>query len=222
MLDHHLQKAIVYQLAFTPQARFSELQPEGVENKLFDYHLKKVMAAGYVAKNDEGLYELTPVGQRLGLEALRSDQTLLDKAYSLLLLVVRRKSDGAWLLYTRQRHPLLGYTGFPQATPRLDSNVMSSAQASFRTKTGLDTTFEVRGNGYLRMFKNSELESFTHFTLLGCEDAKGVLAPNDEHGEYEWVTEPDFSASGMLPSMKLLAGLYEKSGVFFVDETYQL
>jgi hypothetical protein len=46
MLDHHIQKSIVYDLAFAESLRFSDLKPPELENKAFTYHLKKVMKAG--------------------------------------------------------------------------------------------------------------------------------------------------------------------------------
>ena len=46
MLDHHIQRQIVYQLAFVDSLRFGELKPDDLDNKLFTYHLKKVVSAG--------------------------------------------------------------------------------------------------------------------------------------------------------------------------------
>ena len=98
MLDHHIQRTIVYTIAFAEGMRFGGLKPDELDNKRFNYHLKKVIAAGYVAKNDEGLYTLTSEGKRVGKGALKKQSRLIDRAYSILLLCVRRESDGAWLL----------------------------------------------------------------------------------------------------------------------------
>src|SRR6187549_3745870 len=105
MLDHHIQRSIVYNLAFADSLRFGELKPYDIDNKLFTYHLKKVVSAGYAVKLESGEYALTPEGRRVGKGALKKQSHLIDRAYSVLLLSIQRE-DGAWLLYRRQTHPL--------------------------------------------------------------------------------------------------------------------
>jgi hypothetical protein len=221
MLDHHIQRSIVYTLAFAPSMRFSELQPDDVDSKLFTYHLKKVIHAGYITKYDDGSYALTPEGRRIGKTVLKKDR-LMDQAYSILLLAVRRSSDHAWLLYTRSTHPLIGLTGFMQALPNADEAVAETAHLVCLDKTGLHGDFQVVGGGYLRVFDADELESFTHFTLLVCDDAKGDLKEHDDFGTYSWVKNPDFSAPSMLPTAKILSDLTLSRNTPFVEKTYTL
>lgn len=221
MLDHHIQRAIVYHLAFLERARFSDLKPDDIENKLFTYHLKKVMAAGLVEKDVDGLYRLTPEGRRLGTHAYENDQTQLYKAVSVLFLLVRRKSDSAWLLYRRKNHPLRDRVGFMHAEPNTSELVTVTAQNALHEKTGLEGVFSVAGSGYFRVFEDGELESFTHFTLLVCEDATGELRASDDQATYWWEATPDFSDKTMLPNMPLLIAAYERGGMFFIDETLQ-
>lgn len=221
MLDHHIQKSIVYTLAFAQSMRFSELQPDDIDSKLFTYHLKKVVAAGYVTKYDDGTYALTPEGRRIGKTVLKKDR-LMDQAYSILLLAVRRRSDDAWLLYTRNTHPLIGLTGFMQALPRAEESVTATAHTICFEKTGLTGDFKVVSSGYLRVFEADELESFTHFTLLSCDNVEGGLKEHDDYGTYEWVQSPDFSAKTMLPTAKILSDLALSRATPFVEKTYIL
>ncbi len=222
MLDHHIQRTIVYQLALANAQRFNELKPDLVENKLFTYHLKKVIARGYVRKNDEALYELTSEGRRLGVSVLKTQQDISDRAHSILFLVIRRASDGAFLLYKRLNHPLKDQIGFMHSVPVPDATVSESAAELVRRRTGLECEFTFLGSGYFRMFKESALESFTHFSLLVCEDAKGELMDSYKHAEYFWQSKPDFSGQSMLPNMQLLGELYEAGEPFFAEETFQL
>ncbi len=219
MLDHHLQRSIVYALAFADSLRFSELKPDMVENKLFDYHLKKVIVAGFVAKTKDGHYALTPEGRRIGVQVFAKQQTWIDHAYSVLLLLVKRK-DGAWLLATRKGHPLIDRVGFMHAAPNADEDCLQTAQKTCKEKTGLDADFAVKGGGYFRIYDKDNLESFTHFTLLACEDAQGELVQNDQQARYEWQDKPDFSDPRMLPNMATLAELYARDELFFIEETF--
>lgn len=221
MLDHHTQRSIVYTLAFASSMRFSELQPSDIDSKLFTYHLKKVIQAGYVTKHDDGSYALTPEGRRIGKTVLKKDR-FMDQAYSILLLVIRRKTDGAWLLYTRNTHPLIGLTGFMQALPLADESIVTTARTTCLEKSGLAGHFQVISSGYLRVFEADELESFTHFTLLSCDDVEGELKEHDDYGTYTWVQDPNFSAATMLPTAKILSELALSRDTPFVEQTYIL
>lgn len=221
MLDHHIQRAIVYRLAFLEHARFSDLKPGDIENKLFTYHLKKVVSAGLVEKDADGLYRLTAEGRRLGTHAYENDLAQLQKPVSVLFLLVRRSSDKAWLLYRRKSHPLRDRVGFMHAEPDADELITVTAQKTLRDKTGLDGDFTVAGSGFFRVYDDKALESFTHFTLLCCEHATGDLEPNDAQATYWWEENPDFTDEMMLPNMPLLVAAYERGDMFFIDERLQ-
>ena len=84
MLDHHIQRSIVYRLALARRLKFSELKPDILDNKLFTYHLKKVISAGFAIKTADGYYKLTPEGRRLDAHVLDNTEALVDRAYSVL------------------------------------------------------------------------------------------------------------------------------------------
>jgi hypothetical protein len=221
MLQHYIQREIVRSLTFSEGARFSELKPEGVENKLFDYHLKITIRDGYVQKDAEGAYSLTVEGRRLGSRNFNNPATIADSAYSVLFLVVRRASDNAWLLYRRKTHPVIGKVGFMHALPTSESLVVESAQNQTKLKTDLDCVFTALGGGFIKTHQGKMLEGHVNFSLLYCNNAQGDLKNQDQFAEYFWQTNPDFSSDNMIPNMPLLASLYEKGETFFVDETVQ-
>jgi hypothetical protein len=222
MLDHHIQRTIVYTLAFADAMRFSELQPDDVDSKLFTYHLKKVIHEGYAIKNLDGTYSLTSEGRRVGKGALKKQSRFINRAYSILFLVIRRKSDGAWLLYKRGAHPLIGLSGLMHAQPNPIDSIIKTAQEECRRKTGLRGDFTVINNGYFRVYKDDELESFTHFTLLACDDIQGELSQNDELGEYYWQIDPDFTAADVLPTARVLAEAYLHHDQSFIEQTFRI
>lgn len=219
MLDHHLQRSIVYRLALSHELHFSDLKPDTIDNKLFTYHLHKVEKTGLVSKNKAGLYSLTPEGRRLGVRVLQSQKALIDQPESVLFLVIRGKSDGAHLLYKRKVHPLIDRVGFMHTTPNATEDTTKTAKKACKYITGLDCTFSVLGGGYFRVYEEDNLESFTHFSLLVCEDAKGELVQNDDYADYYWEESPDFSHKSMLPNMPTLADLYKAGKLFFVEKT---
>jgi hypothetical protein len=222
MLDHHLQRGIVYRLAFAESLRFSELKPDTIENKLFTYHLKKVLDAGYVAKDKDGHYSLTPEGRRLGVHVLETQNMLPELADSVLFLVIRRMADGAWLFYRRNTHPLKDRVGFMHCRPNSTMTTAQTAAQSCREKTGLSGVFKPLGGGYFRVYEGNDLESFTHFTLMVCDDASGELLKHDDNAEYFWSNDPDFASPEMLPNMPTLVELYLAGKPFFVEKTIDI
>jgi hypothetical protein len=219
MLDHHLQRDVVYRLAQADSLSFTQLKPSLVDNKLFTYHLKKVVAAGYAAKDQDGRYRLTAEGRRLGLRVLDKPQELVDRAESVRFLVVRRRADQAWLLYRRLTHPLINQVGFMHITPSASLDSSEAARQALLDQTGLKGTFEALGAGMFRVYRGKLLESFTHFTLLVCQDAQGQLKPANQYADYFWVQEPNFEASDMLPNMPTLVQLYQAGQPFYVEKT---
>ncbi|MFT4532153.1 MAG: hypothetical protein ACI9T8_000164 [Candidatus Saccharimonadales bacterium] len=218
---HHVQKSIVNRLAFADSLRFSELKTDGLESKLFDYHLKLTIVDGLVKKNDGGHYQLTQKGKQEGLQ-LQKKLPSHELAESVLFLLVRREVSGEWLLYTRSTHPLKDRTGFMHTIPNSTELATHTAANVLKARTGLTGLFSAKGSGFFRIYQDDEPESFTNFTLLVCEDASGDLNIKDVTATYEWITNPDFSDPAMLPNMSVLYSKYLASDSFFLDQTIHL
>jgi hypothetical protein len=221
MLEHHLQKEILSSLVIRDSARFAELKPKEIDGNIFTYHLHQLIKQKYVVKTEDGRYQLTSTGKRLGITSQLNAQELLEEAHPVLFLVVR---DGnRWLVRRRLAHPTYGMFGFVHGEPLLRQDVCRTAAEVLRDRTGLEATFKPRGSGYIRIFKDTEQESFTQFTLLEAHDISGELIPKMRNGENVWVEDPDFTAPEMLPSMAdLAAKLAEPGEFFFADLKYDL
>ena len=220
MLDHHIQQHIVHKLAFVESLRFGQLKPDEIDNKLFTYHLKKVMAAGLITKQADGAYTLTAEGRRLGKNATKRPPLSIERAYSILLLGI--KDNNRWLLFKRGTHPSIGLYGFMQASPSPYKSILETAHTTCKQETNLDVQFSVQGSGFFRLHHETELESFIHFTLLNGTRAQGELRQNSQLGEYEWREHPDFSGSDMLPNMQTLHKMSVGAAGSFVDESFHL
>ena len=223
MLSHHIQRSIVKKLVYADALRFSDLKPDDIDNKLFTYHLKLVVGSGMVEKLGSGEYQLTDKGRRSALSAVNySNSDRSGLAYSLIFLLVRRAEDGAYLLYRRKTHPLKERTALMHSRPSNSIEVLEHASAVLSDKTNLSGSFRFKGAGYFHFFKGEELESFTHYILLVCEDAEGELNASDERADYYWDLDPDFDAPEMLPNMPGLINRYKQGGLFFYEDTFHI
>jgi len=221
MLDHHLQKDILIKLVVCESARFAELKPKNIDGNLFTYHLQQLIRQKYVKKNDDGSYCLTPQGKALGINSQLSPKEYLEQAHDILLLAV--KKDNTWLLRRRLAQPMFGRYGFVHGEPIASESVTETATKILQQKTGLKAVFTPRGTGYVRIFLDNELESFTSFTLLEAKEITGKLLPKVGNGENAWLKNPDFSGDDMVPSMASLAAQLESNDpLFFSELTYRL
>lgn len=221
MLEHHLQKDILDKLVKCPPARFADLKPTNVEGNIFTYHLQQLIKQGIVSKSEDGTYCLTAQGKALGINNKLKSVDFHQQAHSILLLMVR-DDDGAWLLRKRLVHPMYGKTGFIHGEPKVHENITDTADKTLLRRTGLSAEFIVAGSGYIRIFQNEELESFTHFTLLQGMVRSGTLIESDATGENRWEANPDFTADYYIPSMRDLAQKSSRADCFFTELTYQL
>lgn len=220
MLDHYIQRDIIYKLSYTDNLRFRDLKPDDMDNKLFTYHLKKVVSSGLIVKQEDGKYRLTKTGRRVSTGVKSNTQSLItERPYSVLFLIIRRKSDGAWLIYKRPIHPMIGYRGFMHCNPSQIVDSTIAARQECNIKTGLDGQFDILGGGYFRIFDKNGLESFTHFSLLYCDDIKGELTNTKD---YSWVTKPDFKNSSYFPTTKSLYKAYTAKKLFYTEETFNI
>jgi len=131
---------------------------------------------------------------------------------------VVRDTQGRWLLSKRKIHPLFGYTTFPIATPVAEKLAVQAAADELFAKTGLKANFRALGGGYFHVYKARELESYTNFTLLACEDAVGELKQHDPNSEYAWFDTFNLQEHTLLPDMQPLVAAYERGEPFFMEE----
>jgi hypothetical protein len=138
-------------------------------------------------------------------------------------LVVRPTARFADLkLRKRLAHPTYGKIGFIHGEPVAGEPIADTANAILSRRTGLPTAdFTVVGSGYIRIFQQHELESFTAFTMLNALIGHGAPKAKDETGENLWLVSPDFTGDDMLDSMAdLIHHLEASQDLFFADLTY--
>jgi hypothetical protein len=215
---HHIQKKIIYALTRKETARFAELRPKNLDSNIFTYHLKQLIAAKLIAKTASGNYKLTQNGKLTGINIKLDAKDELAQAHSVVFLAAQNAS-GEWLLRERLVHPAYGKVGFLHCEPNANESVIDTAEKSFKERTGLDAKFEVRGGGYISLFREEELESFTAFTMLYAKNVSGAPKSPGDSGKNFWHSG-DLKDPDLFPNMSELLNLLQDSDSLFFTEIH--
>lgn len=220
---HRLQQHILQLLILNPEQRYADLKPREVEGNLFMYHLKQLIAAGLVEKNPDGRYQLTAQG-KLYADKL-SLKSLTPRAQPrIVTLMAIENGDGRWLLYRRQRQPLIGRVGFPYGKIHLKESVKQAAERELQEKTGLKAELSHIGDGYAVTFEGGEAISEIMFHMFYGSRPQGELVTKSSIGEAFWSNPNKISDQELMPNVRDLLRLVQKrqSSRFFAELSHQL
>lgn len=197
---HRLQQHIMQQLILNPDMRYARLKPVDVEGNLFMYHLGKVIDAGWVHKRADGLYELTADG-KLYADRL-SLKTLTPRAQPrIVTLMAITNPAGEWLLYRRQRQPLMGMVGFPYGKVHLGETIEQAAARELKEKTGLAAELVHRGDGYATIHQGGQPVSQIFFHLFRGHDPQGKLHSPGRVGQAFWGDPAEVVSGELMPTV---------------------
>lgn len=125
-IKHPIQKHIIQHLTDVKQARFGEMRPAGIDSNLYTYHLKKLVALGYVNKINQD-YRLGPTSL-LYVDGLERNRLAGLVPLSAVQFVVQN-SDGDVLLAQHASQPFIGSWTLPGGyIYEADVSVMTAAQ----------------------------------------------------------------------------------------------
>jgi len=139
------QKRILKVLLYTPRAKFSELQPEEMTSKHFNYHLHKLIEYQLLEKADSG-YILTESGKEY---VGRLDEKTMDlekqPKVSIAILATRTNSSGEseYLLSKRLKQPYFGKVGGFTGKVRFGETFEAAARREFLEESGLTGDFRL-------------------------------------------------------------------------------
>ena len=112
MVTNPTQLLILKNLMFKKSSSYSEIQPEGTDHDLFNYHLKELMSKGFIEKIGSD-YELSQKGRNL--VSLMEEDSSLQKQFKVgvYISMTRKNTEGNYelLLYRRLKHPHYGIVG---------------------------------------------------------------------------------------------------------------
>jgi len=220
-MTHVIQKDILARLTTNPYLRYSQLKPKSLEGNHFMYHLKTLMREGLVVKNEDGLYLLSPEG-KLNVDRLSLENYTPRKQPSIVTLITCQNEKGQWLVYKRNRQPLIGQVGFLYGKLHLGETISQAAHRELKEKTGLECELTHRGDGYITIYENDQPISQIMFHLFYGKNPYGEIKKTSKPGEASWAWQEEFKHAPYMASMSELAELLKTSkDRFFIELVYK-
>lgn len=223
---HPSRQRILYLLRHAPILRYSELmRSTHLESDVFKFHLRALVDAHLVVKNEDGSYSLTATGKEFANNVddrtgLRSQSPKVS-----MLLVVRRQIDGEtkYLFQQRQRSPFYGYWGLISGPVTWGVSIETAAHAELVKQSGLSASFRVQGFCRVRDYTADSQ------TLLEDKLFAIVVAPVEQDephpwhgGVSQWMTEDELALQSKYFTMTkdVLSHIAKGASYFELDTTY--
>lgn len=190
---HTIQLEILQKLIFAEALHFAELKPSpDLENNKFDWHLKQLIKAGYIEKNNNS-YNLSVEGRKYCNRMDTDINKVVMQAKLTVLQIGMRTTNGynEFLLHTRKKHPFFGCQGFPTGKIKWGEEILEAARREFTEETSLSGNPELLSLWhYLVQDKANNTKEDKYFFICRNVNPAGKLVANNE-GEFEWVKESD-------------------------------
>lgn len=196
---HELQNRLLKKLSQTRRARFNDLLIEGLASEHMNYHLKKLIDYGLVAKN--GSYHLTDQGKDY-VNLMDDEVEMIERQpkTSVLIRVIRKNQAGdiEHLCSRRLKQPYLGKVGKIGGKVRFGETIQQAAQRELFEETGLQAKefFLEEIFHKLRHRENGEFVQDVIFYCLLVKEVHGELIEKTDWQENFWVTSDEVFNSG--------------------------
>lgn len=194
---HEAQVAILRQLLFVADARFSALQKASeLSSDHFNFHIKKLMQEGYVEKGDK-TYALTPKGKEYA-NRLDTDENEIERQpkVSIAITLERTGANGEreFLFQQRKKNPYFDFWGRVGGKMRWGESIIEAANRELKEETGLEANFEYRLLYHKRDYdkKTGKLLEDKIFLCVYATEFRGELVEVFEGGVNKWMTHEEF------------------------------
>lgn len=185
-----IQNQIISKLKNAKQLRYSEIQPKGVPNDLYNYHLQFLVKKDYVIKSDDG-YSLSPLGVKhvADFNPPTEDNAPVNVFKVNVLTVLSRINKGKIeiLNQVRKSNPSYGKIGVMGGVVRKGESTEDAATRKLLVETGLEAVFKVVGIQRRTMYIKGELFSDVLFPIAYSDECFGDLIEDTEYGHNMWV-----------------------------------
>ena len=185
---HPVQVAILSTLSHLSQATFAQLNVQKIETDWFSYHLKKVVHEGWVIKNSDKSYILSPDGKKLALQ-FDSQTHAVNRSQRVSVQVVAIH-DGQYWIQHRQVEPYKGVWEFPTMRVRFGESPLQTVERALSEEAGMSGVIAFRGiNHKVELTESGTLFDDKYLLVFEVNDLKGELNQEFSGGTNHWLSK---------------------------------
>lgn len=192
---HYIQEQIIRKLIATEKlAKYSELQIEGVENDLFNYHLQKLVKLKLVDKNN-AVYKLSALGLKytediVPLSVFRPEADQF-KLYSHGIVIRKNQENIQIMNRERTKQPFYGDKGILGESVRKGQDTKSALSTRLEYQAGIKVDVkDMKLAGVIRKItrdQSGELFSDFIYYIYFCLDYENDLDPKLYNNTVYWT-----------------------------------
>lgn len=212
-ITHHIQKHIIRVLHRQKSARFRDLRKPGVDTNLFSYHLKLLVARGFVEKSPTG-YTLAAGGLAY-VDRVSSEGMAVRTQPKIATMLVVQNSHGDILLWKRDKQPHIDTWTLPYGKIHIDDeSIAAAAQREAHEKLGVaNAQVEHAGDCYVRVKLGHDILSSTLMHIFRFE--------HDDIAETDrlmWARPHKLSAYELAPAVeRIMTRAFFRDPYFFEE-----
>lgn len=193
---HQVQMKTLKHLLHVPSAGYAEIQKQtDLTSDHFNFHIKKLIEAGYVTKKTDGSYALTRTGKEYANRMDTDDHTIeRQPKVSVALIIERHNGDRREFLFQqRLKNPYYGFWGRLGGKMRWGETPEDAAKRELLEETGLQAEFTYKMLYNKRDYDKSSGELLEHklFLIMYTDKVSGELVERFEGGYNKWMTQDE-------------------------------
>ncbi|MFA6981492.1 MAG: NUDIX domain-containing protein [Patescibacteria group bacterium] len=182
-------------LLFKPGARFKELNIDSLGTDDFSYHVRCLLAEGFIVK-ERYSYSLSSKGKMLAGKIDTNTHTL-EKQPKVGVLVIPHMKFGKeekFLIQQRTKEPYFGYWGFMTGKVRFGETLEMTAGREMEEEAGMRGKFKLCYELHEMVYDKNTMEQLEDkfFHVVEAYDLEGDIADKTQEGNNGFYTVEEF------------------------------
>lgn len=192
-----IQASILRELSLRDEARFAEINVNGVSSDQFSYHLRQLVKYGLVEKTADNQYRLSAKGRTRTIMLHKNDDGFITQGFLAVRLVIERQQDNErqYLMQERNMVPYKGTFGTPGNKILFGEAVLEAAARILKDETNLTCALGIKGLHHIRDEYGGEFMQDKYFFICAGRSPEGELRTASHRGRLLWMTEAELNAS---------------------------